>query len=355
MNFKDIFTVSSGVSKKPRNELLDFLRGGAMLLVLWQHASAPGSNIVLLFHMPLLFILSGYTEFLLGAAEKKTFSAYVCNRFKRLIIPYFAFEIINYILWVSGCIIKSKPIPTVGAWINILCCLNTDLYTGFMRLWFLPCMFVCSCAFWLLLKVSKKNKLCLTVFAIALFVLSWCVSRFVPFRLPMTVDIALMALPFLIIGYIFGGILAKLLASKNIPIDIVTVICCYVILIFSNIHGAEMSMYNSKYGNYIFSITAVLTGSVIFLIVVKYIYWLFKKLTVLKNFVLWFGYNSLATFPIHLEIKCVLTMLGLPLINKWPILLLSMLIFNIPIVNIIANFFPFLLGNMGKKSSEVRK
>ena len=355
MNFKDIFTVSAGESKKPRNELLDFLRGGVMLIVLWHHASAPGSNIVLLFHMPLLFILSGYTEFLLGSVEKKTFSAYVCNRFKRLIVPYFAFEIINYILWVGGCIIKRKPIPTVSALVNILYCISTEEYTGFSRLWFLPCMFVCSCAFWLLLKVSKKNKLCLSVFAIALFVLSWCVSRFVPFRLPMTVDTALMALPFLIIGYICGEILAKLLASKKIPIDIVIVLCCSAVLIFSNMHGARMAMYINKYGNYIFSVTAALAGSVIFLVVVKYIYLLFKKLSFLNNFVLWFGYNSLAIFPVHLEIKCVLTMVGLPLMNRWPVLLTAMVVFTIPIVNIITNYFSFLLGNIGKKPLRVQK
>jgi len=44
-----------------RIQLLDFLRGAGMLLVVLHHSDIPHGHWILAFHMPLLFFLSGYT------------------------------------------------------------------------------------------------------------------------------------------------------------------------------------------------------------------------------------------------------------------------------------------------------
>ena len=68
---RNVFGIKQEENSK-RIEYLDFLRGILILLVLYHHASAPFSVFVLQFHMPALFVLSGYTEYLLKNRKQKT-------------------------------------------------------------------------------------------------------------------------------------------------------------------------------------------------------------------------------------------------------------------------------------------
>ena len=52
---------------------------------------------VMQFHMPALFVLSGYTEFCIK--KKTSFGAYVKAKFLRVIVPYFCFELLYLILY----------------------------------------------------------------------------------------------------------------------------------------------------------------------------------------------------------------------------------------------------------------
>lgn len=74
-------------SASGRMEFLDFWRGLAMLLVLLQHANAPGGGWILSFHMPLFFLLSGYLASF--REQKATFWTYIKPKFFRLLLPYF--------------------------------------------------------------------------------------------------------------------------------------------------------------------------------------------------------------------------------------------------------------------------
>lgn len=143
---KTVFSVSQKqIMNSNRVELFDFLRGGAMILVLLHHSGFPYSKWILAFHMSLFFILSGYTESLRNSYNKQTFGSFALKRFKRLILPYFSFEIINLMIWYIRCLVLHKSIHFIQPLISIITCINTDSYTGLCgRLWFLPCMFVSS-------------------------------------------------------------------------------------------------------------------------------------------------------------------------------------------------------------------
>lgn len=78
---------------------IDIAKGIAMLLVFYGHLGGAGDNpwfpnltgsiwIVYLFHMPLFFVLSGFTF-----NPNKDFRVFFVSRFKRLVIPYFFFSI----------------------------------------------------------------------------------------------------------------------------------------------------------------------------------------------------------------------------------------------------------------------
>lgn len=137
-------------------------------------------------------------------------------------------------------------------------------------------------------------------------------------------------------------------------IDIASAIILLGILYYTNrSNKAGMLMFINRYGEYIFSIVGAFAGSIAYVILAKYVYYLFRRIKFLENFVLWYSYNSLATFPVHLEIKCVLLLFGIPFIDMWWVLFLVMLLGNIIIVNVITNYLPFLLFQKYKSKKRI--
>lgn len=130
---KTIFSISDNTIARTGNriELLDFLRGGAMILVLLHHSGVPFGKWILAFHMPLFFILSGYTEASINGHYQPQFGEFIVRKTKRLIIPYFSFEIINLLIWYIRCILLRESIHIFSPLISIFLCINTDAYLGF--------------------------------------------------------------------------------------------------------------------------------------------------------------------------------------------------------------------------------
>ncbi len=301
--------------------------------------------------MPLFFIISGYTEALTEKARKSKFSEYVCNKFKRIMVPYFCFEIINYIVWVVVCIIKEKETPTISAAISIISCVNLDTYMGlYGRLWFLPCMFVSCCAFWIIQRLLK-SKLAMIPVAVISFGISWLLAYLEIGRLPFTLDIMFMALPFCLLGYSAETIIKKLFTHRRIVFDMLIIGFSLVGLLASYQRGAKMLMYINQYGNYLFTISAALFGSLLFSVLVKYAFILSKRISLVNKLVLWYGYNSLISFPVHLQIKCISLLLSIQFINmgNWWLMFVIMLLLNVPIVNFFLIYLPFVTGNFPKR------
>ena len=59
-----------------------------MLLVVLQRSEISGQKYLLAFHMPLFFFISGFVS---GNRKNTKFLKWTVARFKRLMIPYFAF------------------------------------------------------------------------------------------------------------------------------------------------------------------------------------------------------------------------------------------------------------------------
>ncbi len=345
--FKKTFSITPPKFKENRIELLDFSRGCAMILVLLHHSGVPFGKYILTFHMALFFIISGYTEFVTNKASEESFGRYVWKKFKRVMIPYFVFEIINYVIFIVYCIAFNETIPTFDALLSIITSVNLESYRGFCgRLWFLPCIFVCNIAFWFIVRSCKKIWGFGVVICVS-FGISYLISYFDLPRLPMMLDTMFMALPFLLIGYIAGNAIKMLFYHPKKWGDIIILVTALTIFIVSYNNGAEMYMHKNEYGRYSATIIAALSGSLVFAVITKYFYMATQKIDCVKNFVLWYGNNSLISFPMHLDIKCAMLFLGtiFPYANHWIIMLLIMLIFNIPAVNIFTNFFPALTGN----------
>lgn len=350
--FAKIFSVRSVQNTKNRNELLDFVRGCAVLLVLLHHSGMPYGNYILAFHMPLFFILSGYTAALTQEVARQRFGPYIWKKFKRIMIPYFSFELINYMLWVAYCVVFKEPIPTGSAIVSILICVNTEGYTGLCgRLWFLPCIFVCSCVFWILRRLLKKNWM-LLVAAACSFGASFALQYFGVPRLPLTLDIMLMALPFLLIGNAAHDSIERLFSARRIWVDIIILLLAVTIFVIACEQGAQMLMYTDTYGDHPMTIIAVLAGSLAFAVIVKCVYRAVKGIACAKDFVMWYSYNSLVIFPVHLQIKCALLFVGtyFACVRAWLVMFVIMLFADIPAVNILNRFFPFVCGDLKRRA-----
>ena len=103
MWLKDIFHIRENHGAN-RLEFPDFLRGAAMLLVLLHHSDLPQGKWILVFHMPLLFFLSGYTMYLRPHTGR--LRSFITGRFLRLMVPYFLFEGLNLAVWSISLILQ---------------------------------------------------------------------------------------------------------------------------------------------------------------------------------------------------------------------------------------------------------
>lgn len=328
-----------------RIEQLDYIRGLAIILVLLHHSMMPGGDWILAFHMPLLFLLSGYTESLRN--RTRTFLPYFKNRLLRLVVPYFLFEFVNLAAWYVSLKWNGGHLELKDAVYAIAACLNTDAYTGFYgRLWFLPCMFVSDLWFFAIRRICGKRKTALWFSAAGMLVLSWCTCQLMPFRLPFAMDTAFLATAFLIMGYVSENEINRLLQEKKPLTDGLTAVLSLLVLWFSVKYGRGYClMFMNNYGPFGWTILAAVSGSVLFFVMAKWMYALNCRVPFGRNLVLWYGYHSLAVFPVHLSIKIAFLRMVRGPFRTWQLLMLVMLLLSVPVVNAIERYLPFMLGN----------
>ena len=140
-----------------RIDLYDFLRGFAMMLVLLQHAVVPGWRYLCVFHMPLFFFLSGLLS---GNRALPSFGKYVCSRFKRLMIPYFVFGVIDVVLHtLLDLMYYHNDYSLMGGLVGVLT--GQIKYGGGVGIyWFLMTMFVADL---LIYPVNKHLSNCVSI------------------------------------------------------------------------------------------------------------------------------------------------------------------------------------------------
>lgn len=156
-----------------------------------------------------------------------------------------------------------------------------------------------------------------------------------------------MATFFLLVGFFWGEEISWLLTKRHRALDGLILAVSLMVLRESMLTGkAGCYMFINIYGDYGYTLAAALGGSLAFLVIAKWLYQLMAKVQAGKNLILWYGRNSLVTFPIHLSIK-IWMWNHIPWeYRPWYVLFLVMLVGSIPIVNLITNYFPFMLGRL---------
>lgn len=349
---RNIFKIKSDDSPR-RIGYLDFARGILILSVLYHHSAAPLGLYVLQFHMPALFILLGYSEFLLN--KKKTIWEYVKTKFFRLVVPYFCFETVNFILFMLLKYPSNEVDFSFGdALISIITCINNSYPGLYGRLWFFPAIFVASILSYFIKLISKNKTYIISMFCVLMFAVSYISSAIIPYRLPFATDIAFLGTAFLLLGHIFGNAIKYIFESKKHWFVLLWFAFFGALFILCNkLANPICHMYVNQYADFPFMVICAISGTALAFIVSKYFYLLSGKIAFFKNFVFWYSINSSAVFPVHLTIK----VLSIPLLasiqfKNWVSILAIMLIFTIPFVNIITNYLPFMLGTITRKNAK---
>ncbi|MDD3302874.1 MAG: acyltransferase family protein [Candidatus Gracilibacteria bacterium] len=339
---------------------IDNLKGIGILLIVLGHCKLPPGNLLtsylFSFHVALFFILSG---FLFDENKYDKITKFFKNRFLRLVIPFFAFNIIYFAINKSigeyaGTTIKDFAI---GVFYGDYLGDNGGIYNntggfnlGNISTWFLTALFTTSFYYFFLHKITKSKKIKLLI-AFIFSIIVYIESKLTNFRSPWGAEIAFMMLLFYSFGNIFKDHIKKFVEKINSKylLYIIPVIGIHLLLI--NMTNISMGYY----GNYALLILDSLLGFITILVISKQIG---------DNKILsFFGKNSIIILGfewIKIFVEKYTDFFTFCLLHFEKSFLFGFtqffitIIALVPIIFIINNFFPFILG-MGYKYSMVRK
>jgi hypothetical protein len=203
------------------------------------------------------------------------------------------------------------------------------------------------CIFRMAPKKNTAKKMYLLIMISVMFLLSWVTCRILPERLPFAADTAFLASGFILTGYLLGERITWLIQKKHPAADGLLLLFSLLTMGWAISSGqSNCMMFINQYGHYGYTLCAAISGCLAAMIVIKYLYSLLSGYTTLKSTVLWYGYHSLAIFPVHLSVKMFIYQMFPLSFRVWYILLPAMFILSIPLVNLITAYFPFMLGQI---------
>ena len=223
---------------KKRNELLDFLRGFAIILVVFGHSIQYGSGanysmdnffnnivvkIIYSFHMPLFMLISGFLFYY--AVSKRNFFEIVKSRFITLIIPIAIWTILFF---VTLNLAKQN--------FSMLLNIKELIITGLHTLWFLWAVFYCSFSVIIIRKFFKDS--------IIMYLLIFLVMFFIPNIF--NFHLYSYMYPYFVVGYFYNKYEKKVQISKKMYtyVCIVSTVLYTVLTFFYN---RDSYIYTSRY------------------------------------------------------------------------------------------------------------
>jgi fucose 4-O-acetylase-like acetyltransferase len=217
-SFRDCIT-GGRAEAKARLAWLDTLKSLGIIFVIYGHAPGltKGVEVYLFsFHMPLFFFISGI---FFPSATDRSLGSFAAERAVRRLVPYLFFGLLTYAVWFfvtrhfgrNVAMHVNPAVPFFGlfygsSWGNLL--------IANVPLWFLPCLFVTEVLFAAI--VRRWPNLSGRVLALAACGLAGvAMPRLLPFRLPLSADVALVAVGFYGAGFLLRD---RLLETRRLPL-----------------------------------------------------------------------------------------------------------------------------------------
>lgn len=220
--------MSTAIAKKQRIAWIDIAKGFTILTVIWGHTLAAGSalrNVIFSFHMPLFFILSGFT--LKPAKDAEDLVSRTKKDFLRLIVPVILMLVIASILHViffnSSATVESYQLLYKLFWANGL-----PLEAGMPSMgmpWFLVALFMSKFLLRLFSLLFKKDFELIGIFCG--FVGMTLSAKHI--WLPLNLDTALVCMIFVAVGMLAHKYLS-LLTRYKLPLFFISLFFTYYAL-----------------------------------------------------------------------------------------------------------------------------
>lgn len=319
-----------------------------ILILAWHSYFTPWNMFfwyIFSFHVALFFFLSWY---LFNDEKHKFIIPFIKEKFKRLIIPYFAFNIIFYI-FIDIVKTEHHSLISVIKWTFYWSWLrwNDEIFLLNVSTWFLIALFFSS-IFYFLLNKYIKNKIILIITLILISIIIHFESiYFKQIRLPFSIEPALMATFFYWIWHIYKKKIAYLVEKIRFYH-----ILFLPILVYLNIKLATWSNFstNEYWDNYFKFISSAFLWIITWIIIAK---------NIPKNLFLdYFWKNSIIILWMEFLKTRILWLWALLLpwiiiyersLTAWTYQLILTIILMFPIIFIINKLFPFVIWGWYKK------
>lgn len=273
-----------------RNKRVDIIRGAAIFLVVLEHSLGTSNNffakIILSFHMPVFFILSGYL-----AHEKVTgsFDIVINKKLKRLLIPQTTLAILSllYNFFIGKLALHTATLEEL----NIFYC--------FFRWWFLLVMAQVVIAWEVLIRVCKNHLFwaeCI-LFGICIIYIFAVVPQGVSG--PLYIAVTPVAFGYYLAGNFLHRVETILkdnqISSRFTRVsNIVLLFVSGTIMVELSLYNKPVLMYENSYGNVLISLATAFLGYYVLSDIAN----LIRK----NEFLQWCGKNSIIIYVIHFSI-----------------------------------------------------
>ena len=281
------------MESKERIQWIDFVKGIAILSVVWKHIKWEPDyfgKIICAFHMHIFFIITGILLYVKNDLNKTTSKNFMKKKASALLYPYVIFSVLSIlILLMRHRFVIENLIDTI-------------ILTGYSALWFLPCLFFSESLSYVLLK-NKQKRFVLVMGVAGILLVSifgknffrdivenkWILSILINITRICTSSV------FILLGYFGYKFIKDEAKCDNVVIAIFLMICGISLALLNN---GEVGLKDNNLYNPIFfylSANMICWGIII----------LCKKIKSANSLICYWGKNSLIILVTHIPMSIV--------------------------------------------------
>lgn len=231
---------------KEREGYIDLYRGIGVILMVMGHMkflytpNGAGQMIfnafdhyIHAFHMPMFFFLSGFCH----KKSDTSLRIVILKQAKKLLIPYFAFGIIQYVMW------RLYIGDSIKQLINLFW-INTDGLAIAGALWFLTALFFVIVSY-ALIERFIKNEYVQSVIVVIISLLGCFLPRLISNRLPYALDVTFVGIGFYYIGYVINYYRDRV--GRMLNLNVFELVILSIINVFLIMYNKSVNMRTAKY------------------------------------------------------------------------------------------------------------
>lgn len=273
------------MQRKERIGWVDASKGVGILMVMFGHnwLDSIYTFYFYAFHMPLFFILSGYTF-----SYKLSFLEFIKKKAKVLLIPYLFF-VVCYLCFYGLCSITHDGDFNIFAEIVAFFLQQRHTY-----LWFLVVLFQAEIVMFFLCKYNLLSKKSLCIGVLTLLILThYILYKTDNVNLVFNSDLVPLATTFIVVGYLYKMHFSNLLYEKNRLAIFSIFIFFFSISTINYIYNGYIDIFSNKYGYLPFYYLSSITGTFFTVIFIKQLpqnKWL---ILIGKNSLLLYGFHRI--------------------------------------------------------------